>query len=326
MIAWYVARYQEPILDGRHVAYQPCAREHRSLGRRQLSDKPSKEASFWEHLEELRWRLLRSVIYIALAMATAWIWREDLLTILCYPAEAGAKTAGIQDFTFRIFEAAGGVILMMQISLVAGVIAASPLIFAELWLFVEPALERHEKRYVIVMLPAATGLFLGGVAFCYWISPKAFAFFFKFNESIRVQPELTLQPYLYFLLRLLLVFGLAFEMPLVLMFLARVGFVTQRQLVSYWRHAVVVIFVVAAIATPTIDPVTMTLMAGPMILLYVLSVALCGLVEKRRGGPSEPSGEEDYDYGAVYDDVAEMEDRNDTDDGECSGESEQSGA
>ncbi len=262
-----------------------------------MSERPRKEASFWEHLEEMRWRLVRSVIYVAVAMLLAWVFRVELLMLLRYPAEAGAETADIEDFTFRIFESAGGVILMMQISLVAGVIAASPLIFGELWLFIEPALERHERRYVIVMLPAATLLFLAGVAFCYWISPKAFAFFFSFNQSIGVQPELTLQPYLYFLLRLLLVFGLAFEMPLVLMFLARVGFVTQRQLLAWWRHAVVIIFIIAAFATPTIDPVTMSLMAGPMVVLYLLSVLLCGFVEKRHDGLSEPSGEEDEDEG-----------------------------
>jgi sec-independent protein translocase protein TatC len=258
-----------------------------------VSDRDRKEASFWDHLEELRWRLLRSVAYVAVAMIATWIWREDLLTILRYPAESGAEMAGIEEFTFRIFEAAGGIILMMQISLVAGLILASPLIFLEAWLFVEPALEPREKRYVIFMLPAATVLFLGGVAFCYWIAPRAFAFFFRFNVGLGAPPELTLKPYLYFLLRLLLVFGLSFEMPLVLMFLAAVGFVTQRGLIRLWRHALVTIFVVAAIATPTTDPATMTLLAGPMILLYILSVVLCGFVEKRERGLREPSGTAD---------------------------------
>ena len=255
-----------------------------------MRERDRKEAGFWDHLEELRWRIVRSVIYVTVAMTAAWVFREELLTLLRYPAEAGAAMAGIEDFRFRIFESAGGVILMMQIALVAGVIIASPFIFAEIWLFVEPALEEHERRYVIFMLPAATLLFVSGVAFCYWISPKAFGFFFKFNEGIGVQPELTLAPYLYFLMRLFLAFGLVFEMPLVLMFMARVGFVSRRQLLAWWRYAVVIIFSIAAIATPTVDPVTMTLMAGPMIVLYVLSVVLCGFVEKKRDeGLREPA-------------------------------------
>ncbi|MGC9319162.1 MAG: twin-arginine translocase subunit TatC, partial [Armatimonadota bacterium] len=140
-----------------------------------------KELSFWEHLEELRWRLVRMIVYVIVAAGACWVFRSTLLAMLRYPAEAGAAAGGIENFSFRIFEAAGGIILMMQISLVAGLIIASPGIIIELWLFIEPALEPHEKRWVVVIVPLATGLFLGGVAFCYLISPKAFAFFFLFN-------------------------------------------------------------------------------------------------------------------------------------------------
>ncbi|MGC9320411.1 MAG: twin-arginine translocase subunit TatC, partial [Armatimonadota bacterium] len=98
----------------------------------------------------------------------------------------------------------------------------------------------------------------------------------------------TLQPYLYFLMRLLLVFWIAFELPLVLSFLSAVGIVTRDMLVGWWRHAVLLIFIFAAIATPTTDPATMTFMAGPMVLLYVLSIVLAGLLEKR-GSPSDAS-------------------------------------
>ncbi len=247
------------------------------------------DMSFWDHLEEFRWRLLRMAIYVVVAMLLAWAFRNDLLALLRYPAEAGAAVAGIEDFEFRIFEAAGGIMLMMMIALVAGIIAASPFIITELWLFVEPALEKHEKRWAVIMIPAATVLFLSGVVFCYWLAPKAFAFLFAFNVGLGVQPELTLQPYLYFLMRLLLVFGLSFELPLVLMFLARVGFVTRAQLIGFWRQAVVVIFVFAAFVTPTTDPATLTFLAAPMIALYLLSIILCGWVEKRRDeGLPEP--------------------------------------
>lgn len=241
-----------------------------------------KELSFWDHLEELRWRILRTIIYVVVAAAASWIFREQMLDMLRFPAEAGAAMAGIEDFEFRIFEAPGGFILMMQIALVAGLILAAPGAIIEMWLFVEPALEKHERRWVVLIVPLATLLFLGGVAFCYWISPKAFAFFFRFNQSMGVEVELTLTPYLYFLMRLLLVFGVAFELPLVLTFLSAVGIVTQKQLIAWWRHAVLVIFIFAAIATPTTDPATMSFMAGPMVLLYLVSVWLAGLFEKRR--------------------------------------------
>jgi len=251
-----------------------------------MSESDRRELTFWEHLEELRWRLVRMIVYVVVAAAACWISREQLLALLRYPAETGARMAGVEDFGFRIFEAAGGIILMMQISLVGGLIIASIGVIIELWLFIEPALERHERRYVIVVVPLAIALFLGGVAFCYWIAPKAFAFFFRFNEQLGVQVELTLAPYLYFLMRLLLVFGLSFELPLVLTFLAAVGIVTRAQLLAAWRYAVVLIMVFSALATPTTDPATMTFLAAPMIVLYLLSVFLAGVVEKRRR-PSE---------------------------------------
>ena len=251
-----------------------------------MSESDRRELTFWEHLEELRWRLVRMIVYVVVAAAACWIFREQLLALLRYPAETGARMAGVEDFGFRIFEAAGGIILMMQISLVGGLIIASIGVIIELWLFIEPALERHERRYVIVVVPLAIALFLGGVAFCYWIAPKAFAFFFRFNEQLGVQVELTLAPYLYFLMRLLLVFGLSFELPLVLTFLAAVGIVTRAQLLAAWRYAVVLIMVFSALATPTTDPATMTFLAAPMIVLYLLSVFLAGVVEKRRR-PSE---------------------------------------
>ncbi len=253
----------------------------------------AKELSFWDHLEELRWRLLRIIVYIVVAAAASWIFREQMLDILRYPAEVGAVMAGEEQFEFRIFEAAGGFILMMQIALVAGLIIASPGAIIEMWLFVEPALEKHERKWVILVVPLAVLLFLGGVVFCYWISPRAFAFFLRFNRSMGVEVELTLQPYLFFLMRLLLVFGIAFELPLVLTFLSAVGIVTKKQLISWWRHAVLAIFIFAAIATPTTDPATMSFMAGPMVALYFLSVWLAGLFEKKEDAEERVGSDED---------------------------------
>jgi len=131
-----------------------------------------KELSFWDHLEELRWRLVRMVVYIVVAAAATWIFREQLLAMLQYPAMAGAEMAGLEEFSFRIFEAPGGFILMMQIALVAGLILAAPGVIIEMWLFIEPALEPGERKWVVLVVPLAIILFLGGVVFCYWISPR----------------------------------------------------------------------------------------------------------------------------------------------------------
>lgn len=258
------------------------------------------ELGFWDHVEELRRRVIRSVIYVAVAGCAAWFYRTTLLTLLQYPALEGARRAGLEDFAFRIFEAAGGFLLMIQVAMVAGIVLASPLLTFELWGFIEPALLPHEKRWAVWAIPAATLLFLLGVATCYWIAPTAFAFFLRFNLTIGVQPELTLGPYLYFLLRLVVVFGVLFELPLFLMILAAVGVVSSAGLIHQWRLAIVTVFLVAAIATPTGDALTMSVLAAPMMVLYVLSVFLVRLVEKRRrseeespsegGGPADSQG------------------------------------
>lgn len=246
------------------------------------NDQYIKELSFLDHLEELRNRIIRIFVYWFVASAAGWFLREPLLDILRAPAEAGARAAGLEDLRFLILEPAGGFMLMMQISLVAGVIFAMPLIFAEMWLFIEPALKPHEKRYVVVLLPGATALFLGGILFCYWLSPRIYGFLFAINVSLGAEVELRLVSYLYFMLRLILVFGATFELPLILMFLGFVGIVSADWLAAKWRYAAVIAVIVAAVATPTGDPLTMTALAAPLIILYFLSIALVKIVERRR--------------------------------------------
>jgi sec-independent protein translocase protein TatC len=245
--------------------------------------------SFWDHVEELRQRMVRSICYVVVAACVAWFFRRHLLAALEYPALEGARRAGVKDFAFRIFEAAGGLMLMVQVALVAGVLLASPLLTWELWGFIAPALHPHEKRWVRWVVPTATALFLAGAATCYWIAPSAFAFMLRFNITMGAQPELTLGPYLYFFMRLLLVFGILFELPLFLMILAVPGLVTSRGLLRQWRLAVVLVFLVAAVATPTGDALTMTVLAAPMLVLYALSVFLVRLVEAR-GARAASSG------------------------------------
>ncbi|MCX7599771.1 MAG: twin-arginine translocase subunit TatC [Armatimonadetes bacterium] len=251
----------------------------------------AKEMGFWDHVEELRQRLIRCALYIAVAAVAAWFFRTPMLAALEYPALEGARRAGLEDFSFRIFEAAGGLMLMVQIALVGGIVLASPLLTMELWGFLSPALHPHERRWVMWALPTATALFLSGVLTCYWIAPAAFAFFFRFNVSLGVQPELTLAPYLYFFMRLALVFGVLFELPLFLMILGAAGLISSGSLLRQWRPAVVGIFIVAAVATPTGDALTMTVLAAPMVVLYALSVVLVRMVEKKRVAVEEVGGE-----------------------------------
>ena len=241
-----------------------------------------RELGFFDHLDELRARIIRAVVYVTVGGVLGWTQREWLLAVLRRPADLGAKAVGIEHLPFRVFEPAEGFMIAIQVALVAGLVLAAPLIFWEIWRFIEPALEDHERRYVVLILPAAVVLFLGGIAFCYAVSPRAFAFLFAIDQTLGVDVERTLRPYLWFIIRLMLGFGLAFELPMVLMFLGFIGVVTSRQLVSWWRYAVVIIFAFSAIITPTVDPVNMTILALPMILLYALSVGLVHMVQRNK--------------------------------------------
>ncbi|MGQ9729730.1 MAG: twin-arginine translocase subunit TatC [Candidatus Zipacnadales bacterium] len=199
-----------------------------------------------------------------------------------WPIYRAGELAGIENIEFKEFRPAGALILSFHIAFVAGIILASPLWMLEAWAFIEPALEDHERAWVVPLLPFAVLLFLTGVAFCFWISPRAFAILLKFQQDIGVAPEFILRDYLTFFLRLLLIFGVMFELPLVIMFLSAVGLVRSAWLAQHWRIAVVVIAVVCAIVTPTPDAVTLSFLAGPMVALYLLSIFLARFVERRR--------------------------------------------
>ena len=244
------------------------------------------EYSFWDHLNEARNAILRSLVYVMVGTAVAWIYRAWIFWGLQWPALKGAAWIGLTDFHFRIFEPAGGLMLMMYAALAIGCVLAAPLWLWEIVHFINPALTPSERRVAMLLIPGAIVLFLLGAAFCYAISPVFFAFLFKFNQSLGVSPEVAMIPYLKFFVLCLVVFGISFELPLVLLFLVYLGVLNSQMLVEKWRTAVVLIVIVAAIATPTTDPLTMTLMALPMALLYFVSIWLARWVEK--GRPEEP--------------------------------------
>jgi sec-independent protein translocase protein TatC len=244
------------------------------------------EYSFWDHLNEARNGILRSLLYVLVGTAIAWVYRGWIFWGLQWPALRGALWAGLSEFHFRIFEPAGGLMLMMYAALIIGCVISAPLWLWEIVRFINPALTPSERRVAMLLIPGAIVLFLLGAAFCYAISPIFFAFLFKFNQSLGVSPEVAMIPYLKFFVLCLVVFGLSFELPLVLLFLVFLGIIDSRMLTEKWRTAIVLIAILAAIATPTTDPLTFMLMALPMALLYFLSIWLAKWVE--RGRAHEP--------------------------------------
>ena len=228
------------------------------------------------HLTELRTRLIRGLVYIALAMAVAWIFFDPLYRLMVAPVRGPLEEFGGQLTVRMLLE---GLLVKLEIVLVASVILASPLIIYEIWAFIAPGLTSTERRAARPLIPAAMLLFLAGVTMGYFLTGPAVKALLRF-----IPPEtaalLTLNDTILLLLKFYLAFGFGFQLPIVIILLAKLGLVNSRLLATRWREAVVVIFLMAAIITPTWDPITLTLAAIPMVLLYMGTIAVVKLIER----------------------------------------------
>ncbi|MBQ9407290.1 MAG: twin-arginine translocase subunit TatC [Desulfovibrio sp.] len=232
--------------------------------------------SLMDHLSELRMRLVRCCIAVLIGFLACWIVVEPLYNALVNPLLAVLPPGSHAQYTTL----PEGFFTRMYIAFIAGVFLMCPILFYQIWAFISPGLYEEEKRGIIPIALASAVFFAGGGAFCYWIVfPYAFAFFVSFaTESIVVTPKIS--DYLDFVLKLILAFGLVFEMPLFSFFLSRMGIVTATRLRSWRRYAVLCIFIAAAILTPP-DVVSQLLMAGPMIVLYEASILVAAAVGKK---------------------------------------------
>jgi len=163
----------------------------------------------------------------------------------------------------------------LKVAFIAAIFAASPVVFYQLWQFVAPGLYQNEKRYVIPFVLFASLFFLLGAGFCYQVVlPIAYAFFLDEYKTIGVQATLRISEYFSFTSRMLLAFGVTFELPVLAFFFARVGLITHRTLLDFFRYSVVGIFIVAAVLTPGPDVASQLLLAGPLLLLYLVSIGV----------------------------------------------------
>lgn len=233
-------------------------------------------ADLVSHLAELRTRLIRGLVYVTLTMALAWIFFDPLYRLMVAPVRGPLEEFGGELTVRMLLE---GLLVKLEIVLVAGVILASPLITYEIWGFIAPGLTSNERRAARPLIPAAMLLFLAGVTMGYFLTGPAVRALLRF-----IPPEtaalLTLNDTILLLLKFYLAFGLGFQLPIVLILLAKLGLVDSRMLAKRWREAVVIIFVMAAIITPTWDPFTLTIAAIPMVLLYMGTIAVVKLIER----------------------------------------------
>jgi sec-independent protein translocase protein TatC len=237
-----------------------------------------KEMGFFEHLEELRWRIVRSVIGLLVAVVICgifadWIVNEVVLrpSRLTVPPLNLINTVPYGQITFY-----------MMVVLTAGFILSVPWILFQLWQFVRPGLMPREQKYISGIVFYTTFCFLLGVAFAYFLMlPYMLQFFASFGTTSIVN-MISVDEYMSFVLQLILLSGLIFELPMISYFLARFGILTPAFMRHYRRHAIVVILVIAAVVTPTTDPITMSVFSVPMLVLYEVSIWIAGVAKRKR--------------------------------------------
>ena len=237
-----------------------------------------------EHLRELRTRLVISLVATAVGIAACFSYTELIWEFLVAPMNEALESSGRGNMV--IIEPLEGFLTYLKVALVAGLGVASPVISYQVWRFVAPALYPKEKRLVIPLMMASTTLFLTGAAFCYAVIFKfAFPFFIEITAA-DVEASLSIAAYLGLATRLLVAFGVCFQLPVVVFFLARIGLIDARDMITFFRYGVVGIFVLSALLTPP-DVLSQMLMAAPMILLYIIGIGVAWAFSTKERDPED---------------------------------------
>jgi sec-independent protein translocase protein TatC len=231
--------------------------------------------SLMEHLDELRKRLIRAVVYLLIGFAIAYIFHERLYGIVQHPMDA-------LNLPLNFTHPTDGLNLYLKTSLVGGAILASPFILYQVWLFISPGMYTNEKKYVVPFMTATVTLFLAGVWFGYhWVLPGALRVLIG-DFGRRFHPIITIEDYTNFFLSVILGLGITFELPILIFFLSVLGIVDAKFLLRHIRYAILVIFVIAAIICPLPDPFSMCLFATPMLALYMVGVGVAWVFNPSR--------------------------------------------
>ena len=235
-----------------------------------------REMPFLDHLEEMRWRLLKSVISVFVMMVICFFFSDYILELLLYPGKQIDPPVPLQVLKVQtVF------IIKLEIALVAGIIFSLPVIFYQLWQFLMPGLLVGERKLVPVIVFFSVLCFLAGGAFAYFIIiPYALQFFLSL-APIDIQNNIALDFYIGFLLRLIFVFGIVFELPMLSLVLSKIGLITPEFMRKYRKYAIVSAFILGAILTPP-DPTTQVLLAFPIVILYEVSIYIAKIFGTKR--------------------------------------------
>jgi sec-independent protein translocase protein TatC len=243
-----------------------------------LEENKDKKAAFTTHLEELRKRLLKSVIAVAITTCISFFFTQQVFGILKSPAP------GIDLIFIEVTEMIG---TYLKIAFLCGIVLALPFLFYQLIMFIAPALTAREERYLYLLSLGVPLLFIGGAAFAYFVLlPPALTFLIypPFATGI-AEPHIRVANYISVVTSLIFWIGLTFQFPLVMGVLAKIGVLTHEQFSGYRRHAIVGAFILAAIITPTFDPVNQTVVAFPIIILYEVGIWMAKFAGQRKTMP-----------------------------------------
>jgi len=268
---------------------------------------PDGTMTLFEHLRELRYRLIVSALAIIVGMVVAWFFRYDLMDILQRPyfQAIDALKAKNPDATTLLvnINLTSPLTLALKVSALAGLLITAPFWLYQLWAFIVPGLLAKEKKWALIFIGAATPMFVGGVVVGYIVLPKAITVLLSFTQS-GVSNLQDINAYLSFLLRLMLVFGIAFLIPLVVLMLNIVGVIKAKQLSKYRSLVIFGTFVFGAVATPSTDPFSMLALALPMTVLFLAAEVIAHILDRRKERAVALAGDDWLVRGSVADDKA----------------------
>jgi len=236
---------------------------------------PEKEMTFLEHLEELRWRIIYSLIGIVVGAILAWIFIDFLVeVVLLKPSkDSGAHLQNLRPF--------GQLFLYMQIAIMVGIVISIPNIFFQFWQFISPALRKHERRYIFWIVTFSSICFLAGIAFAYFVMlPLTLKFAAQFGSET-IKNEFAIDEYMSIIISVMLAAGLIFELPMISFFLSKLGILKPSFMKKFRKHAIVAIMILAAFLTPGTDPVSQIVLAVPLVVLYEISILISKISQKK---------------------------------------------
>jgi sec-independent protein translocase protein TatC len=234
--------------------------------------------SFLDHLDELRKRIIWAVGAVGAGFLVACFFIQPIFDFIMKPLQAQLPPGQTLVYT----EPTEAFVLYIKMAAIAGVMLASPVVMTQVWLFIAPGLYQHEKKFAVPFVVLSTFFFISGAAFSHYVVfPLTWQFFVSFSsDTVTFMPRI--EPTFSMYLKMLLGMGLVFQMPTIVLFMARMGVLTARFLVKNFKYAVLIIFIVAAVVTPGQDPTSQIAMAGPMLVLYGISIILAWLFGKKK--------------------------------------------